>query len=57
MAARRLIAEPERQRDVLGCREGWKQVEELEDDADVVTAEGRTLLVLEGVDIDPLDRH
>ena len=56
MTARCLIAEPERQRDVLGCGEGRKQVEELEDDADVVAAEGRTLLIGEGVDIDPLDR-
>ncbi len=54
--ARRLVAEPERQPDILGRGEGGEQIEELEDDPDVVAPEGRALLVGEAVNVDPLDR-
>src|ERR1700692_1955585 len=54
--AGRLVAEAERQRNVLRRCEGGEEVEELEDDADVGAAERRALLVSEAVDVDALDR-
>src|SRR6202035_3995879 len=54
--AGRLVAEAERQRDVLGRREGGEEVEELEDHADVVASERRPILILECVHVDALDR-
>ena len=54
--ARRLVAQAQRQRDVLGGGQRGEEVEELEDHADVVAPECRSLLVLEGVDVDALDR-
>ena len=52
---RRLVAQAQRQRDVLGRGQRGEEVEELEDDADVVAAERRALLVGERVHVDALD--
>ena len=47
----------DRQLDVLGCRQGRKQVERLEDEADLIAAQEGQLLVVERREVGVADVH
>src|SRR5438105_2103780 len=50
-----VVAQAQRQRDVLSSRESRQKIERLEDKADVIAAERRPHRVVEAVQIDPAD--